>query len=240
MCFFLRSYVRNDPVNKIDPDGRLEESWWAKNGGDWWEPHEAEAEIDPFALLEEPGEVGGGASGGGIKDWWLRFWYGINTNITQSQRDTILDGARGSNNQNIFSRISGDCLDFLNTVFSQLGDKVANGIGSVTDLISEGLSAASFDVYGRYGSGNSHLASGGTAFAFTYGNTIYLGENFFDPSASNSYNAKGGDQVATIIHELFHLASVGRNGRIEESSLDSASQAGSWGDELKTRCGPGR
>jgi hypothetical protein len=42
-------YVRNDPVNKIDPDGRFAISWWAENGGDWWEPQQFEAEVDPSA-----------------------------------------------------------------------------------------------------------------------------------------------------------------------------------------------
>jgi hypothetical protein len=78
----------------------------------------------------------------------------------------------------------------------------------------------------------------GPSFARTVGNTIYLGENFFNPANRWSYNNVGGDPTSTLIHEYFHLAAVGSKGQqVEEVDLDKAA-GGNFGKSMRDNCGP--
>ena len=87
------------------------------------------------------------------------------------------------------------------------------------------------------------LRTGGRAFAITVGNTIYLGENFFNRAADNSYGTLGGNPTSTLIHESFHLALVSSDGRnISEGVLNNASRDAGYGDNfaaaIRKQCGP--
>jgi hypothetical protein len=61
--------------------------------------------------------------------------------------------------------------------------------------------------------------------------------------AKRGYKRVGGDQSATLLHEMFHLESVSASGRnLIEGELDMAtSSAGygrSFGDAMRANCGP--
>jgi hypothetical protein len=69
-----------------------------------------------------------------------------------------------------------------------------------------------------------------------------LGENFFDAKLPNSYNKRGGDQTATVIHEFFHLSTVASSGQITEDDLNDAVGGGfgAFGEQMRKDCGPKR
>jgi hypothetical protein len=182
--------------------------------------------------------VATGGGGGGISDWWLRVNYGINTDISNAERWKQVSAATGQ----IADRVQGKCLDFLNRIIGNLDGKLISSIKSAQDLLSTvGANFNNFSVYGRYDIGVGGMAMNGGVFAKT-GTTvsdwkkIYLGEDFFNPSAYAK--AGGGDQVSTLIHEFFHLGLVANGKQIEESDLNTKSDTGNWGNDIRTNCGP--
>jgi hypothetical protein len=244
-------YVRNDPVNLVDPDGRdwtISVTVWAPGsaflGTGWYANTDY---MSLYWLISNPwgryGEildqmrtyspiVATGGGGGGITDWWLRVNYGINTDISNESRWNQVSSAKGQ----IEGRIQGDCLNFLNRVIGKLKGTINDSIKSAQDLLSVvGGQFNSFSVYGRYDLGVGGMAMGGGVFAQTKDNKIYLGEDFFNPSAYAKTG--GGDQVSTLIHEFFHLTLVGNGKQIIESDLDSKSDTGNWGSDMRTKCG---
>ena len=164
---------------------------------------------------------------------------GVNTAIGPDERNSIWTAALAG----ISERVSGECKSFLYRVIAKLGRKLDRSIRTVADLISAGLNNARPDAYAAINlpSGQG-LNKRGTAFAKTEGNTIFLGENFFDATLPNSYNKQGGDQTATVIHEFFHLSAVASNGPIIEDDLNNAVGGGfgAFGEQMRTNCGPKR
>jgi RHS repeat-associated protein len=235
------TYVRNNPVNLFDRNGRDPASPWdqvwrndPEEGGRWvtfvnWNYYRQStllvpARVDLAQIRQE------------MRDWWNRVNLGVNTSIGPDERNKILAAALAG----IGSRVSGDCLTFLNNVISGLGGKLIGSIGTAWDLVSAGLKNAQYDTYAAVNVDDAHgrgnLTRRGFAFATTIGNTIHLGENFFDPSLPHSYNSQGGNTTATLIHEFFHLQAVSASGQqIKEADLDRAA-GGKFGQGVRTNC----
>lgn len=242
------SYVRNDPVNYIDPDGRFRLSWWAMNRGDAYDPHDEfdDGEIDPDAQGDAPPEIGGGGAlplrvpriNTGLPWFWNRLR--VNKQISTEFCLFLI----GSSVTGAANRIQDeDCSQFISKMLGALGDAVKAGITTAHDLLLQGLSADTTTVYAYGADQSGSLGKNGWAFAETHGNNIYLGELFFDVSNPNGYLATpGGSSGATLIHETFHLASISANGKnLTEQQLDTAAKAsgygGSFGAAVRTNCG---
>ena len=245
------AYVRNDPINLVDLDGPIWVTVCATVSGStvcdkqWFSDpprgdvvllsHNNPGAADMKQLRMDRAQ-----------DRWNRFWNGVNTDIGEAKRNEILANARGDDNSVIKTRAGReDCNGLLAGVITMLGNQLNSTIHNVADLLSQALSSAKVDLYGAVNapSGRERLRSGGSAFARTIGNTIYLGENFFDPKAANSYGSVGGDQTSTLIHELFHLAGVSANGRnLTEGTLNQASLDAGYGNNfgaaIRNKCGP--
>ena len=128
-----------------------------------------------------------------------------------------------------------DCSSFIANMIGKLGDKLKSGITSAYDLVSQGLNAATLHIYGAKHS--PALRQRGSAFAETQKNNIYLGEMFFSAAAYAEQENQGAYQVSTMIHEMFHLASISSTGKnLTESQLNDAA-GGSFKDEVISNCG---
>ncbi len=242
------AYVRNDPVNKVDQDG----STWVRTcggvvGGDvsctdeWID--------DPVDLSHPPGDIIITAGHGNpawadlwqlrndLRDWWNRVSRGINTSITEAERNRILTEAKGGIGARVLRE---NCSSFLNGVVKALGPRINSSIKSATDLISVVTSQVNYNLYGGINDPRNDVAlrRRGFSFADTVGNTIFLGENFFDASLAHSYNSQGGDRVSTLVHEFFHtLAASSSSVQITEAELNKAA-GGNFGISMRGECGP--
>jgi hypothetical protein len=235
-------YVRNDPVNAIDPDGRR--TYWLFTG---FEGEEGIWNFGwiPYNTLGASGENWGGSGDGGLnfntnKGWNFWDWGRINDKISMQKRKEMTVSALSA----AISRIGmKDCGDFLANILGSLGKLVKENIKTGADLIYKGLMAKETEVY-IYGSQlGGQLGKRGWAFGETHENNIYLGELFFDVSHPNGYKTKpGGTQAATLIHESMHLAIISSSGtNLKEEQLNAASKdtgyGSSWADAVRSNCG---
>ncbi len=233
-------------MNKVDPDGRDVYDIGYKTG-----VSVVGAMIWPdlflrYLMYAAPsieyvmgtGTLPSSGGGGGSWDWYNKVFNGVNTNISLAERNNILADAK----EEIDGRVSGQCETFINSVIAGLKGKINSAITSASDLLSIANKSASYDAYAAINltdaQGRTTLTTSGFAFAKTLGNTIYLGENIFDPTLKNSYDNWGGDATATVIHEFCHLGAVSANGKnLEESDLNDA-VGGNFSAIMKTKCGP--
>ena len=244
-------YVRNDPVNYIDPDGRTPERIW--NGDEWidviigdpMDPSEADPERDPADWTEpSPGSGSGGLNirGTNTSSWWLKYWHKVNVSITEQMRRDILAKAV----TNVSGRMArDDCRGFLIKAISKLNGSdpeskitptLRSDITTPEDLIGKVLSNVTIYLYGAETTHRLNIY--GVAFAESSDAAINLGENFYNDS---KYQNTNGDQTSTIIHELFQVGIASPSGKSTlDFTLDSLfgnGSFGSWGDAVRTNCG---
>ena len=252
-------YVRNDPVNFVDPDGRFYQgSGGLFTGGQIIMTFPSllvsnlisSSAMDVVDMGYSNGDVyvdplvgGGGGypqpnpsvSGTGLPGWLLSFWFNVNTNTTDIQRRNILQTALDG----LLPRLNrSNCASFLSGFITKLSAAgiLGSSITSIGDLITQGLNKAGVSLYGAvHDSGN--LGSGqNAAFAQSDDNTIYLGEHFYTQGGP-----AGADATTTIIHETLQLGLVSANGKhISDFTLDSFfgdGAAGSYGNAVSTNCG---
>jgi hypothetical protein len=182
-------YVRNDPVNFVDPDGRFACALPGCNYLDPWSFLYDIAYFNPFNPL--PQDV-------------------LPESVRMHQeelgrRETILKGVRGTNDQNIMDCIRGGCEAFINEMIKQLQPSYV--YQSAQDWVRWNLNhTAIFDHFGADDDPDADARRdlGSNGYADTKGNTIYLGEKFFSDTTH--------DSVLTTIHELFHLSAVSPTG----------------------------
>jgi hypothetical protein len=220
-------YVRNDPVNYVDPDGRmaapLDRQWLEPFTYTFWNFSEREGEITGVLLYSYTVFREAARGGPDPQTAW---------------RQQFLNNVLGENNKNVLDRINGDCAAFIDAMNQQLQPGLENM--SAHDWVSWRLiGTVQWDLEGHKYTGR--LGPGGS-YAETDGNTIHLGEVFFD---DNDH-----DDVLTIIHELFHLSAVSVDGtnkthlellQLAESAGYSTSGPPSaefrWNNLMRTECG---
>ena len=239
-------YVRNDPVNLIDPDGRFARPWWMIVGMYDEAQDFGEGEIDPDALHDPPPDEGGGGLpplrvpriNTSLPYLWNRGR--VNSSMSTEFRTSLI----GFSVTGAANRIQDeDCSQFISKMLGALGNAVKAGITTAYDVLNQGLSADTTTVHAYGADESAALGKNGWAFGETHGNNIYLGELFFDVSNPNGYlGTPGGSTSATLIHESFHLASISANGKnLTEQQLDAAAKAsgygGSFGGAVRTNCG---
>jgi hypothetical protein len=202
-------YVRNDPVNYVDPDGKFAEP--------------LDVQLDairiPTYYLETTFKYT--SEDIIITGFYLRYGYTLVSppggSSAESWRASLLSEIRGQNDINIKNRIGEPgtkCYEFLQIVINNLGQP---GLKSPADLL-QNLAKANIIVMGEnnpppatsssyFGPGGStfiQAASANTISGNLWGqtNTLYFGWRYFydDPY----------DKVNQLIHESFHLFS-GRN-----------------------------
>jgi hypothetical protein len=250
-------YVRNDPINRMDPDGHQDEcspgvdfcvvvndippsnpEYYIGSGGPYFYDI-TQYYNQSLAIMMYTGSISTSSlqsAWQGVQYLWMQLMYGVNTNITNDQRWTEYSNALSQ----VQGRMTGGCLDFINRVINKLGSEgmLNSTIKSAQDLLNVASSSLSVNVYGA--AANTQLSPGSPArgyhFALTQGNTIYLGEDFFNPGTYAA--AGGGDQVSTLIHEFFHLLSVGNGKQLEEGDLNNVSDTKNFGNDMRTDCGP--
>jgi len=242
------SYVRNDPVNYIDPDGLKPVRIW--NGDDWIDviigDPDIPLEIDPGrdpAELTAPGQTGGG-SGGGIKIVIDQPGAGVNLAVTSEIRGWVIDLAIKA----LPNRIGGsDCNKWLQKTIDtlrQLG-KLNKAISKPSDLINIVLNKSTLNMYGANDI-SSLIEARSSAFAETHSSTIYLGEKFYQPKYYEQRSNKRGDQVSTLIHELFQSSLASSDGsNLDDFNLTAwvgesnrtTGLAGGWGNAVMNHCG---
>jgi hypothetical protein len=248
-------YVRNDPVNRVDPDGMQDEffnffvdvwepasrggvilgSWAYPNGFlglGWWDMG-AGAMVATQTVPGFAGILAQAQAAQGFLDWLNSWNKGVNTSISKGQRDDILKSA----GKGLSGRVVGNCAKFINDMIGKLGGLISNSIHSASDLIDVAIKNADYDVYGAVNASGIGLNNSGSAFAYTEGNLIHLGENFFDASLEHSYKSEGGDPTSTLLHEFFHLFAIGNGARIKDETLDQK-VGGSFDEAMRTNCGP--
>jgi RHS repeat-associated protein len=245
------TYVRNDPINYVDPDGRHPFRFPF--------PPPPPIPLGPDTTITVWGQLpgvagimGGGLAGaplrrdrstdnidpkrGGVMDV-LNVARGVNTEIDLNERNQILSDAKSG----LSDRITGKCEKFINSIITALSGKISSSIHSASDLLAMARQNVHNDAYGainalvpvRY-----RLGVHGSSFASTTGNTIFLGERFFDPTLSYSYSIIGGDPTSTLLHEFFHLSAAGANGKqIEDGDLNNKA-GGDFGKSMRDNCGP--
>jgi hypothetical protein len=239
-------YVRNDPVNLVDPDGQLAavvalwKSWWFYDPPSFsvgpWTSGRAEQARGPA------GSGGVGSVGPTIvtHSWlvdWFPSFFNIDTSISAATRQQVLAGALAELGNRIERE---DCKAFLQGVIDKLR---ANGvlkeqISNPADLVTYGLNKSTIYLYGAQYNPD-RLGKGSPAAARVVGMRIYLGEWFY---SGILYKAEGGDQVSTIIHELGHLDLVAAAGKsltdLEFSRYLGYDSSDDWGRLVRTNCGP--
>jgi RHS repeat-associated protein len=256
------TYVRNDPVNLVDPDGRqaalprdevaqyrgIEGSYtvygWIHIGGEggYWDYTSLYTREVNNSSPGSSGGVGGlnispGISGTSLPKWILRLIFNVNTKISETQRRNTLQTALNGLN----ARLSrGNCESFLMNLINiknKDGARIyGNSIASINDLITQGLNKSEVWLYGAvHDSGN--LGTGRNhGFAASGKDTIYLGEKFYVQGGPT-----GADGTTTIIHEMLQLGLVSANGEhISDITLDSlfgSGAAGGFRDAVTTNCG---
>jgi hypothetical protein len=117
--------------------------------------------------------------------------------------------------------------------------KKHDSINNIQDLVAVGANNVNFNIYGSAVGGVPGMGLSGGAFAYTDPDTnqVRLGESFFDPTLPNSYNSVGGCTTNTVLHEFFHLASVGKDGNsISDIDLNNI-VGGNFSDIMRTNCG---
>jgi RHS repeat-associated protein len=145
------TYVRNDPVNLVDPDGRDPiPFWFGPNIG-----------ITVWGQLPGvAGIMGGGLAGaplrrdrstdnidpkrGGVMDVLNAWTRGVNTEIDLNERNQILSEAKSD----LSDRITGNCERFINNMTSALRGIVSSSILSAYDLLAIAKQNAQYDAYG--------------------------------------------------------------------------------------------
>ena len=255
------SYVRNDPVNRFDPDGREDEPYiihvtvWDAGAafmGLGWYDNQYQMFI---TFLYQPGilqqilgaasaaaqqmqhGIGGGGGGGDaptINSEKGVFWNRprFNNAVTTEMRRSIVSSTLTGLNKRILDQ---DCSSFIDKVIGNLEGLLKSGIASASSLVSQGLNAATLHIYGaKY---SPALRQHGSAFAETNNNDIYLGEHFFNPATyAQSQNAQA-YQVSTLIHEMFHLSAISSTGdNLKESELNRAA-GGDFKGAVISNCG---
>jgi RHS repeat-associated protein len=238
------SYVRNDPVNFIDPDGMAPIKITVE-APYWWEPGMYRIETDWDIKPTKAGDSRGGGGGRGPTIILGQPGPGINTKITAELRAWLI----GTTIKALPNRIDDpDCNQWLQKVIDTLKKQekplLSNAISKPSDLINVALNNSQIYMYG----GNTitalrNIRSG--AFAQSEGSGIYLGEKFYQPSQYQGYNSRS-DEVTTIIHELFQVGTASIDGRnltddvlgdlFGESSARTG-LFGSWGNAVINHCG---
>jgi RHS repeat-associated protein len=241
------AYVRNDPVNLVDPDGHFRaavqwESWWfydpPSSSNRFWGGGRA-------GQTRSGGQGGGGFGNGGptiVTHSWLVDWFpsffNIDTSISTATRQQVLSDALTE----LANRIDReDCRAFLQGVIDKLkaNQVLKNEISSPADLVTYGLNKSTIYVYGAT-EDLGRLGKYGPAPAKSGDSQIWLGEFFY---TSTYYEGVGGDQVSTLIHEMGQLGLIAANGKHIDDDVLSMTYLGynsydDWGIEVRTKCGP--
>jgi RHS repeat-associated protein len=208
------TYVRNDPVNLVDPDGREP---FTIHGPTTWAPY---WEPDLFNTSFDVGSVIADLSGMMLENL-------IHAPIRGGGIDSGDDGGEPAASQSLQALLAnkallqsdlssrtgiaerkGDCYDFLVKVINQLNNKgllAANF--TVQSLIDNVMAATKIP---------TTVAALG-ANAQTNGNTINI--------ASDPTESVGNDYISTLLHEGFHLLMSGNNARIDDDHLMPATSA---------------
>lgn len=211
-------------------DGVFYASYW-----NWWSLG------DPSTGSSTGG--GGGRTGPNIVGTsypnWILALFNVDTSVDEQSRRGLLNTVL----QGLSKRISNSgCNSFLNSAISTLrGAGILNStITQASDIINIALNSSTVHLYGAVDLDSGRLGKGTSAtWAASGDSDIYLGEHFFNTS---TYANTRGDQVSTIIHELYQVGTASANGRfISDFTLDKLigdGSYGSWGDLVRTNCGP--
>jgi hypothetical protein len=198
------SYVRNDPVNLVDPDGKLVSCplGWTWNGS-FCSPPPA-----PFSVGwgPNPGEAFGIA-------------IGLVMSAPLPHSPTPVEGLQlvlnALSRSDLEKRLGigtlpgpGDssglpCRRFIDRIIAFLGDKLPTGFSSATlftNILSVTKTAKTVAEIGHN--------------AFTYPNAIDI--------AADPIDSMGNDYISTLLHEGFHIAA---SGRILDADLAAATSA---------------
>jgi len=205
-------YVRNDPVNLVDPDGQF----WNPLG--WLGSSEYSPPVDFSDFMARSAL------------YWYAFAYGYPPQLAaymaqqaaaaqaaasmaaaaiEQGRQNVLQGLLGKDASNIAGRIGGqsrNCWKYLQGIITKLG---ISSLSSPSDLLKH-LNDATYDVMGDqngdFAHGPANFGPNGTIVAETNttwivgtgpANKVTLGFKFFSSS----------DPGAVLIHEAFHLFS---------------------------------
>jgi hypothetical protein len=183
----LAVYVRNDPVNFVDPDGR----WPCRPDG------EGGYRCDPSNSLDD--SLPGGYSEGG--------WDPNGRSAGPSGY-----GMAGKLNKGVVEKTgkiakSQPCLDFLSGFINRLGSKLTAGFS--TDKLIENLSKADVQPVRSLGIGHYEHVTGDV---IQMADSAY--SNHYYNYGTGAITSRPGDEITVYLHATFHLAmssSTGQN-----------------------------
>jgi hypothetical protein len=201
-------YVRNDPVNRIDPSGKEWVSWTIYYHVDYWFPGGYAPEIteygsvDVWEWIPSPPPPADGESRTGEESQ--------GGGLSQNQiRTNFLNQLLGDKSKNIGDRIGdkdSQCWKYLQGIIDKLG---ISSLSSPSDLVKH-LNDATYDVMGDvngdFAHGPAQYGPNGNIVALTTtsgflgtgtANKVVFGAKFFDSA----------DPGSVLIHEAFHLFS---------------------------------
>ena len=188
------SFVRNDPINLVDPDGRFERPWWMVVSM-YDAAHEFdEGEIDPNAQGDPLNdEIGAGVGGAGISEAdQLKF------KLVQYEKQWAAKMAASEN-----------CAQFLSAIIAAMKADQAPLISSdfSLDQLVANLNAAAISVVNT-NAYHAHTQMGTNGIQL--GNPYFTGDST-GPGGEIQFDY-GGTQASTLLHQAFHLASTSLSG----------------------------
>jgi RHS repeat-associated protein len=210
------AYVRNDPVNLVDPDGRKIASFsfiltWFTEAGFTNVLYSGYEAIPDYS---SPGD-----------------YSDSDPSYRREDRAAVVDQAINDAGKRLLNE---QCNAFVQSLINSLRkyELLSDGIKTPADLLGLIHSDQVTKVYGGGAAVDPRLNKGTGVGASTKGNTVYFGEDFYDDTW---------DKPVTTIHESFHLGIVSKSGNgLDDVAIakmfNNVSVLGGWGAKLKTAC----